>query len=430
MNYKAFSLKHLFIGVMAITTFSSLNVKAEEVNKSKILKIEDAIAKAFVSSPQISILKAELKNFEGKRKQAGLWQNPEFAFEAENFGGAGELSGNNGAEYTYSLSQTIEVGGKISSRVKAADNLKNAATQNFEALKADLTANVIKRYVEVENANKKLELAKDIKHLAGKVYKTVKKRVDAAKEPELQLSKAAVEKSTAKISYQNALREVDISKSNLASFWGKSDLDYIISDDYLNDVKKPKEFEYYKAKLSASPFIKQYDFIEAEKNSLLDLENAMAIPDPTIFGGVRDFDRTGDQAFLVGVSLPIPVWNRNQGNIISANSEVSKAKNQKIKTSLDLNRELVSEHQSWELAYQEVNSLRGEIIPSAEKAFKDASKAYESGRFPYIEVLDAQRTLFDAKEKLIDALKRYHFSKAEVLRLTNSFPYQVTFNGE
>jgi len=156
----------------------------------------------------------------------------------------------------------------------------------------------------------------------------------------------------------------------------------------------------------------------------------MAIPDPTIFGGVRDFDRTGDQAFLVGVSLPIPVWNRNQGNVISANSEVAKAKNQKLKASLDLNRELVSHYQSWSLAYQEINSLKGEIIPSAERAFKDASKAYESGRFPYIEVLDAQRTLFEAKEKQIEAIERYHFSKAEVLRITNSFPYQVTFNGE
>ena len=430
MNCKAISLKHLFIGVMAITTFSSLNVKAEEINKSKILKIEDAIAKAFVSSPQINILKAELDNFEGKRKQAGLWQNPEFAFEAENFGGAGELSGNNGAEYTYTLSQTIEIGGKLSSRAKAVDSLKNAAIHNFEASQASLISDVIKRYVAVETANKKLSLSQDKKSLAEKVYKTVKKRVDAAKEPELQLSKAAVEKSTAQISYQNASREVGISKSKLASFWGESDLSYIVTDSYLDEVEMPKDLEVYKAKLSDSPYIKQYDYIEDEKKSLLDLERAMAIPDPTISAGVRDFDRTGDQAFLVGVSLPIPVWNRNQGNIISANSEVSKAKNQKIKTSLDLNRELVSEYQSWSLAYQEINSLKGSIIPSAERAFKDARKAYESGRFPYIEVLDAQRTLFEAKEKLIEAVERYHFSKAEVLRLTNSFPYQVTFNGE
>ncbi len=425
MNYKAISLKHLFVGAMAVITFSSFNVKAEEV-----LKMEDAIAKAFVSSPQINILKAELKNFEGKRKQAGLWQNPEFSFEAENFGGAGELSGNNGAEYTYTLSQTIEIGGKISSRVNAVDNLKNSATKNFEASQASLISDVIKKYVAVETANKKLELSKDKKNLAEKVYKTVKKRVDAAKEPELQLSKAAVEKATAKISYQNALREVDISESDLASFWGESELSYAISDSYLNEVEKPKGLETYKAKLADSPYIKQYDFIADEKKSLLDLENAMAIPDPTIFGGVRDFDRTGDQAFLVGVSLPIPAWNRNQGNVISANSEVSKAQSQKIKATLDLNRELVSQYQSWNLAYQEINSLKGEIIPSAEKAFKDARRAYESGRFPYIEVLDAQRTLFGAKEKQIEAVERYHNSKAEVLRLTNSFPYQITFNGE
>jgi cobalt-zinc-cadmium efflux system outer membrane protein len=424
-NKKAISLKHLFFGAMAVITFSSLNVKAEEV-----LKIEDAISKAFKSSPQINILKAELENFEGKRKQAGLWQNPEFGFEAENFGGAGELSGNNGAEYTYSLSQTIEIGGKISSRVNAVDSLKNAATKNFEASQAGLISDVIKKYVAVDAANKKLTLAEDKKSLAEKVYKTVKKRVDAAKEPELQLSKAAVEKSTAKISYQNALRNVDISESELASFWGESELGYMISDSYLNEIEKPKDLETYKAKLADSPYIKQYDFIEDEKKSLLDLENAMAIPDPTIFGGVRDFDRTGDQAFLVGVSLPIPVWDRNQGNVISANSEVSKAQNQKIKATLDLNRELVSQYQSWSLAYQEINSLKVEIIPSAEKAFKDARKAYESGRFPYIEVLDAQRTLFEAKEKQIEAVERYHFSKAEVLRLTNSFPYQVTFNGE
>lgn len=423
MINKVFNLKRFCLSFIILCFAISSNAQAKEV-----LKVEDAIAKAFVSSPHINILKSELEDFEGKYKQAGLWQNPEFGFEAENFAGDGSLSGTDGAEYTYSLSQTFEVGGKISSRKDAAKNAREAASMKFEALQADLLSDVIQQYVEVLTAEKRRNLALEKKNLAEEVYTTVKKRVDAAKEPELQLSKAAVERSTANISYKNMNRQVEIAESKLASFWGGSELSYTLNDGYLGEIEAPATLDTYSAKLSDSPYIKQYDFIESEKQSLLELEEAKAIPDPTIGFGMRDFEQTGEQAFLASISIPIPVLNRNQGNVISANSQVSKARNEKQKAILDLNRSLVSEYQNWSLAYEEVSALKNDIIPAAERAFKDARKAYESGRFTYIEVLDAQRTLFEAKERYFEALERYHSGKSEVLKLTNSFPYKITFN--
>lgn len=71
-------------------------------------------------------------------------------------------------------------------------------------------------------------------------------------------------------------------------------------------------------------------------------------------------------------------------------------------------------------AYEQSNTLKGDIIPSAEKAFLLAREGYQAGSFPYLEVLDAQRTLFEVKENYVEALKAYHTASANVARLTTT----------
>ena len=81
-----------------------------------IIKLEEAIAKAIEASPRLQSSKAGLAAAKGAEQQAKYWPNPELEFEAENVSGDGQYSGTDSAEYTYSLSQKVEIGGKRSSR--------------------------------------------------------------------------------------------------------------------------------------------------------------------------------------------------------------------------------------------------------------------------------------------------------------------------
>ena len=113
----------------------------------------------------------------------------------------------------------------------------------------------------------------------------------------------------------------------------------------------------------------------------------------------------------------MPVLNLNQGNVAKASAELNRARSDSRQTKLMIEQSLTENWQGWQTSYLEASSLRKRILPAAEKAFDLAWQGYEKGKFPYLEVLDAQRTLFKAREQYHVSLKNYHASRANVERI-------------
>jgi cobalt-zinc-cadmium efflux system outer membrane protein len=150
-----------------------------------------------------------------------------------------------------------------------------------------------------------------------------------------------------------------------------------------------------------------------------ELEQAQALPDPTVGVGVRDFRATESQALIASVSIPLPVMNMNSGGIAKASENVSKAASDARTRRISLVNDLHEALESMTNAHGNASNLKTSILPAAEKAFSQARKGYNAGKFAYLEVLDAQRTLFDVKAQYIDTLNEYHKSKATLTRLTS-----------
>jgi len=385
-----------------------------------VMTLEEAIGKAIEASPRLQSAKAGLDAAKGAEKQAGYWPNPELAFEAENIAGGGQYSGTDSAEYTYGLSQKIEVGGKISSRKNAAKAMREVTSVALSAEKLNLERDVHIAYANVLGETESLELAIEQETLAKEVLDTVSKRVDAAREPEIQKNKAEVAYATSVISREQGERQLRISIKNLAQLLGESDLNASLDHSHFFKLEAPAPIENYQEKLRNAPEILISSYIEKEKASLLSLEKAQSIPDPILNAGVRDFRDSGDQAFVLGFSIPLPVLNTNQGNIAKAKAKLTQSRSNSRQMRLTLEQNLIENWQGWQTSYMEATSLRKRILPAAKKAFDSAWHGYEKGKFPYLEVLDAQRTLFNARAQYHDSLKRYHSSRANVERLTTT----------
>ncbi|MCB2081435.1 MAG: TolC family protein [Rickettsiales bacterium] len=393
---------------------------AESVyNNGPVLTLPDAIARAIDSSPRLKSVTAGFEAAKGAEDQAGYWPNPEIGFEAENVAGGGQFSGTDSAEYTYGLSQTVEIGGKRSARKNAAQALREAASTQVLSEKLNLERDVHIAYSEVLAEAEAVKLALDQEQLAKGVLATVSKRVEAAAEPEIQQSKAEVAYATSVIAREQEERQLRVAKEKLARLWGASKLDVSLDHAHFFDLQAPGALHSYREKLQHIPDMQRLAYLKAEKESLLELERAQAIPDPNFSLGVRDFRDSGDQAFLFGVSLPIPVLNQNSGNVAKARAEVTQVESDTRQAELMLEQELIESWQQWNTSFSEAERLKTKLLPAAEKSFKLARTGYEKGKFPYLEVLDAQRTLFDARAQFHDALKRYHSSRANVERLTS-----------
>ena len=391
----------------------------ESIYKSgSVLDLSSAIKRAIDSSPRFKSANARLDAAKGAEDQAGAWENPEVGFEAENVSGSGQFSGTDSAEYTYGVSQKIEVSGKRSARIDAAQAVREAANAELFMERLNLERDVHVAYSEVLAEAEAVKLALEQEKLAKDVLATVTRRVNAAAEPEIQKSKAQVAYSTSVIKREQEEKQLRIAKAKLAKLWGDSKLNNSLDHSHFFDLEAPAAIESYKSKFANIPDIERLAYLQAEKESLYELEKAEAIPDPSLNLGVRDFRDSGEQAFVVGVSLPIPVWNQNDGGIAKAQGELRQIESDVRMVELRLEQELLENVQNWQSSYSEAKRLRTELLPLAEKAFKLARSGYEKGRFAYLEVLDAQRTLFDARSQYHDALKRYHTARANVERLT------------
>lgn len=418
----------LFLGSLSGASISSALAHAKSpgnthpAHDSKpsqdVLTLTDAIKRAIESSPRLGEARANLESAEGSEAQAGYWPNPEFAFEAENIVGSGPYKGTKSAEYTYSINQTVDIGGKTSTRKMAAQEERKGAHAGLLIEQLKLERDVRIAFINAIAAKEAMNLASEQEALAKNVLSTVSKRVNAAAEPEIQRSKAEVAYSTSKIAHAQKKRQRIIAEENLARIWGDAMLDQPLDDSHFFVVAPPEPIEVYQAKIKNIPDSKGLDFHKAAKEALLELEQAQVIPDLNVTVGIRDFRETKNQALVFGITVPLPILNQNRGNIKRASAELTKARMSSRQIMLMLEQELTTNWQNCQASYDEVKSLKNNLLPAAEKSFKLARKGYGNGNFPYLDVLDAQRTLFDARAQYFDALKRYHTAFANILRLT------------
>lgn len=390
---------------------ATLNTAYAADNK---LSLEAAIRQTLTYSPK---LKAGLEGIgatRGERQQSSLIPNPEFSAEAENFMGSGTAKGFGEAEVTLGVAQPIELGGKRTARIKAADMQISIADLEFRVAALDLVRDTTIAWAEAVAAHEEVEVAQNQKKIAEDILQSVSRRVAAAAEPAIQQSKSEVALASSKIALQKAEHNLQAAMKNLARMWGQDVADYELDEDSffaIQDMRGNPSTE-------NNPDVKLLQAGIGLAGANLDIEKANAVPDVTVGAGIRDSRESNSQAFVASLSIPFPVFNRNQGNILKAGHEVAKAEHQKTAALQEIELELVRVQNALEVSRLEVESLEKNIVPAAEKAFVQAKKGYTAGKFPYLEVLDAQRTLAEVHMQHVTAFKDYHIAQAQFDRLT------------
>ena len=382
--------------------------------------LEDAIRHAMDVSPDQRIAGSLEGIAKGERQQAGLLLNPEISAEAENLGGRGSYKGTDSLETTIGLSQTIEIGGKRSARIKVADEGINLAGYDAQSERLDLIHDVTVAYIEAVAAEEQVSIAKEQKKLAQGTLDTVAKRVEAAADPIFQKSKADVALSAAKIAVKKAEQEAKIAKQKLVKYWDGSVSKLQLDPRFFRHLEQPQTYSDIVSNLKNSPDYQRWNALHAQSKAAIDLEKSNAIPDPTFNVGVRDFRESGDQAFVVGVSIPFAVFNRNQGNVYKAGHTSAKIDAERQRAWIDLETNLATLTEELEASFSAAQMISENTLPAAQKAFSEARKGHSAGKFAYLEVLDAQRTLSEVREEYNDTLKKYHLVRAEINRLTAS----------
>lgn len=391
-------------------------VSAQE--DAPVLSLHKAIKTALEGSPVMGRASARSEAMKAATSQAGALPNPELSVEAENIGGDEPYEGFDGAEVTYGMSQLIELPGKRAGRTGVAESEEQKSLYERDAARLDLIRDVLTAYASVVAAEEELKILREEKDLAANVYESVAAKVDAGKEPPIQKNKAAIELSSSTIALERAERSVETSRKVLSNLTGNPNNGFSVSADTLPDMQPPQGIATYAAMLESSPDVLMYDANIGAAQSNLSLEEANMVPDPTFNVGVRDFKESDQQAFVAGVSFPLPVFDMNRAGVRRAGHEYNAAILDKVQAKLSAETELARSYEAFANAYREHQALKETVLTGAQEAFDVAREGYNAGKFGYLEVLDAQRTLFEARKQSTQTMLDYYRELAVIDRLT------------
>lgn len=381
---------------------------------AKTLALKDAVTRAITFSPTLRAAFLEIDARLGEEAQSSVRPNPALLVEIENFAGNKSQSGFEGAEETVSLAQTIELGDKRLKRLQAAHLDTSLAGWDHESLRVKVATIAAQAFVDVLIAQERHKVLGEFVALAEKTRSSVDARVKGGKASPIELDRAFVALARAKALQQAERARLDAAKRKLSAQWGSSKIDFGSAVGRLGSGYAAPTPNSLMTLLDNNPMLARWGDEINRRVAQLDLEHAKAIPDVTLGAGVRTSQDTDSTAMVASVSMPIPFFDRNEGNIAAARRRVSKAENEKLAVRNELYATLVEALGELDVAATELRALEKDVLPGAQSAYEKTKIGFDEGKFDILSVLDVQRTIFETRLEVLTARANYEKARARV----------------
>ena len=378
------------------------------------LTIEKAVSLAVQNNPELKTLHYEIDALGAAKIQSGLMPNPEFEVEAENILGSKDFNGFNNSEITAVLSQDILLAGKISKRVKVAETNISLAEWDYETKRIEIITAVRKAFQQALAVQLLIEKNEELIEVSKEFIANLQKRVDAGKISPAEVSRAKIILNSLKIDLNRLKSEYENYKSELLSLIYQPDL---IIDELIGELEYPVDIPSYDSllnQLTNNPKLKRYESEYDKQTAIVNLEESKAVPDLTISAGIRRLNDAKANTFLIGASIPLPIFDRNQGAIQEAKIRLDQKKREYFSVKNRLTLQLNVLYERLNTLIETADQLSGESIPEAEDAFQIIKEGNLVGRFAIIDVLDAERTLFELQNQYLNIIGQIHSTQIEI----------------
>lgn len=376
------------------------------------ITLRDAVTRALIFSPAVKAAFIEIDAKRGEEVQSALKPNPQLLIEVENFAGNKDNSGFDAAEETFSLAQTIELGDKRLKRLQAAHLDTSLSGWDHETVRVRVATEAAQAFVDVLIAQERIKVLGEFVSIAKKTSTSVAARVRGGKASPIEQDRADVALARAEALQKGERARLDAAKRKLSALWGSPDTAFGSATGRLGKGYDVPGAQAVLALLDNNPALARWGDEINRRVAQLDLEHAKAIPDITLGAGVRQFEETDATAMVASVSMPIPVFDRNQGNIAAAQRRIAKAESEQLATRNELYATLVGALGDLNVAATQLKALEQDVLPGAQRAYDRTKIGFDEGKFDILNVLDVQRTVFESRLEVLTA--RADYEKARV----------------
>jgi outer membrane protein, heavy metal efflux system len=372
------------------------------------LRLEDLEQMGLSNNPTLKQAEAEIRATEGRKRQAGLYQNPTVGYQGEQIRGGSFGGGEQGAF----VQQDIILGGKLAASKRIVEQERKQAEAEREEQKLRILNGIRVAFYRALAAQQTVALRTGLLKVAQDAVRTTGQLFNVGQADQPDVLQAEIEADQAQLALTAARQNQQRMWQLLASFVGNPALPFSTLAGNLEDVPNINTEEWLQKLLTDSPAVMIAQLGVARAEAQLYRAKRQPIPDLLLRGGVeqnleiREGPRTpvGLQGFAE-IGVQIPLFNRNQGNVQAAKADVDRAQLETKRVQLLLRERLASTAQSYLTAKATADLYRDRMIPRAEQAYKLYLEKYNSMTAAYPQVLIAQRTLFQLRTDYVTALE-------------------------
>ncbi|NOY38320.1 MAG: TolC family protein [Chlorobi bacterium] len=394
------------------------------------ITLPQAIKLALLHSPELKVYSYNLRAWDAEILQQSLLPNPEAGLELENIAGGKDYRGAGASEITLSVGQLIELGKKREKRTRVAALSGNLAAWDYESKKLDVYTRVLKTFYNILALQEQLAQSRRLLQLAEELSLSIEKRVLAGASSPAEQARAKIEVERAAMTVESIRYQLKAAHAALAATWGDDIATFRAAKGSISIPDQLPDLGSLKLLLVQNPDLKRMEAVRKKREADIALQKALGVPDPVISFGYRRLNEISTNAFVAGVSIPIPYFDRNQGNIKKAQIFYQQTEAEKQALQITLSNRLTLLYQRLKDLQSQAHNLHDKIIPQAEGSLDILRQGYREGKYSFLEVLDAQRSLFAAYTRYLQIQSEYRDTVSSIERLTGQSLTTVAGNNQ
>ena len=389
------------------------------------LSLPQALQRALTANPRLTAAERDIGIAGGLRRQAGALPNPDVSFELDNALGSGRFMGVRSAETTLQLSQLIELGGKREARLAAGEAGISTAVWQRRATRLEVLSETAVAFITVVSAQRRIEIFDEQISSFDSLIPLLQKRVQEGASSPAETLRAQVAADLFRVDRERAKTQLATARRDLAILMGDYSPRFGAAVGRLANVGQPPPFKAIVEAIEANPQLMRWTAVTAQRNAELIIARLKAIPDPRVSAGWRHFQDTNDNAVRLDLSIPLPIFDQNTGNIIAAEEALARTGAERATNKLVLIGVVGRAYDALNGALAELKLLRTSVIPNARSAAETIQSGYLQGRFTLLELLDVRGSVLQALLREQEALQNFHVAIATIEGLVGN-PFSIT----
>jgi outer membrane protein, heavy metal efflux system len=397
---------------------------AAQPQRSATLTLPQALQRAVNASPRLTAADRTIGMAEGRRGQAGAQPNPTIGFEADNVAPVGAVPGQP-IQTTLLLSQLIELGGKRDARVAAALGDYDTARLEREATRLEILSETTIAFVDALAAERRIALLDRHVGALERIVPLMQRRIEAGASSPAELTRVQAAAGFVRLERERSRLALALARRELAVLMGADQPDFASASGDFGRLSRPAPFDAIVRAIEDNPQLARWTAVRARRDAELLSARLKAVPDVTASVGWRRYEDTPENALRLGVSMPIPVLDRNRGGIREAEEAARRVDAERAINRQTLIAVVGKAHDSANSALQQLDLLRRAILPAVRSTLATIEAGYDQGRFTALEILDAHQKVADAELMEHDALASLHVALTTIEGLTGSSAVQA-----